>query len=270
MAKSPAKFIKLLAEIQSGTYQRSTLDLQNQDLDDADAQALAVSLLSNPSIKALNLSANNIGDEGVIAIAEIKTLSELDLSHNDIGVEGLAALARMQLTSLDIRANYFIRISEEKVHQPAEIQALISTAEMFRNHPHLIKLKGFNSDEQCCDDRHISSEVREYINDTLESVDFSIRKKARDNLRVCENWVRLSIVLGFHRANKGRPGINSIQVLLPTITAFSAEKFPLAINNKFIDCDGIIDTKFFQSHLNKEKDHNKNQKKESSLAKLTI
>ena len=87
-----------------------TLDLEKNDLGDADLEALA----SSPHIVGLTtllLWSNRVGDEGLDALsrAELARLVRLDLSHNTIGDKGVAALAASPLLGrlrlLDLTGN---------------------------------------------------------------------------------------------------------------------------------------------------------------------
>lgn len=76
-------------------------------------------LKKNPSITSLNLSGNNIKDEGAIALATVNTLKELDISYNRITVVGAEALAKTDLQKLSLEANpvVYFRSSNEKYEQ---------------------------------------------------------------------------------------------------------------------------------------------------------
>ena len=79
-----------------------------------DVRALAAALEKNSTLTSIDLSYNNIGDEGVASMAAAleknSTLTSIDLRANDIGVEGAASLAaalekNSTLTSLDLQLN---------------------------------------------------------------------------------------------------------------------------------------------------------------------
>ncbi|XP_067029230.1 nucleotide-binding oligomerization domain-containing protein 2-like [Acropora muricata] len=90
------------------------LVLNNCDIDDANADALAKGLKENSTLTSLNLSYNQIGDVGVDALAkglkQNSTLTSLNLRYNQIGDVGADALAKglkenSTLTSLDLSNN---------------------------------------------------------------------------------------------------------------------------------------------------------------------
>ncbi|CAK0835981.1 unnamed protein product [Prorocentrum cordatum] len=80
-----------------------SLDLSGNNVGDEGAAALAAALRAPgalPSLQKLDLRSNNVGDEGAAALAAalrapgaLPRLQELDLSHNRVGDEGAAALA---------------------------------------------------------------------------------------------------------------------------------------------------------------------------------
>ena len=92
----------------------TTLDLTHNDIGDEGAKALAESeTLSR--LTTLNLGDNDIGEEGVKALAEPKTLSRLTTLHlsiNDIGVEGAMAIASSQYLHKNIRSRFFEKVPE--------------------------------------------------------------------------------------------------------------------------------------------------------------
>eukprot|EP00943_MAST-04B_sp_MAST-4B-sp1_P006138 g6138.t1 len=77
------------------------MDLRGKWIGVKEAKTIAEALKVNTSLKKINLSYNNIGDEGASAIAkgiqENKNcvLEELDLGYNEIKVEGAKSLAEM-------------------------------------------------------------------------------------------------------------------------------------------------------------------------------
>ncbi len=88
-------------------------------LTDTQIQLLVNALKKNPSITSLNLSGNNIKDEGAIALATVSTLKELDISYNRITAVGAEALAKTDLQKLSLEANpvVYFRSSNEKYEQ---------------------------------------------------------------------------------------------------------------------------------------------------------
>jgi Ran GTPase-activating protein (RanGAP) involved in mRNA processing and transport len=75
------------------------LNLWNNKIGDAGAQALAEMLKVNNTLQKLGLGGNQIGDAGAQALAEMlkihSTLQQLDLGYNRMGDDGAQALAEM-------------------------------------------------------------------------------------------------------------------------------------------------------------------------------
>lgn len=88
-------------------------------LTDIQIQLLVNALKKNSSITSLNLSGNNIKDEGAIALATVSSLKELDVSYNRITAVGAEALAKTDLQKLSLEANpvVYFRSSNEKYEQ---------------------------------------------------------------------------------------------------------------------------------------------------------
>ena len=74
-----------------------SLDLDEMNIGDDGARAIATGLASLNWLETLSLSHNSIGDEGARAIAaglmELQSMKKLWLSHNFIGDDGISALA---------------------------------------------------------------------------------------------------------------------------------------------------------------------------------
>jgi len=106
--------IKDLVDILNTNATITTLDISNNAIGNAGAQALAEALKGNTTLTILNFSDNQIGDVGVIALANVlkenNTLTKLDISRNNVGYDGAKALAEAlkgntTLTTLDISRN---------------------------------------------------------------------------------------------------------------------------------------------------------------------
>ena len=80
----------------------TTLDLSYNQIGEEGGRALA----TLTGLTTLDLSGNQLGDEGARALAALTGLTTLDLSGNQLGDEGARALAALaQLTTLDLRQN---------------------------------------------------------------------------------------------------------------------------------------------------------------------
>ncbi len=89
--------------------------------------ALLSALLDMPEIaqvRALDLSHNNLSDEGAEALAaapNLASLTSLDLSHTKLGTNGARALARTphlrRLTALDLRRNPIGQEAHAELHK---------------------------------------------------------------------------------------------------------------------------------------------------------
>jgi Leucine-rich repeat (LRR) protein len=102
---SPDEWQELLGRIEKNLYIEKFLYLGSLHLTDEDIYDLVDALEKNTSIKSLDLSQNEIGNGGAIALARIKTLSFLNLGGNkDIRDEGAKALSENEtLNYLDLR-----------------------------------------------------------------------------------------------------------------------------------------------------------------------
>ncbi len=90
---------------QARAEHRTSLDLSRENIGDEGAKAIATSL---PSLTSLNLANNNIGGDGAKAIAmSLPSLTSLNLDLNKIGNEGAKAIAASLpgLTSLNLDLN---------------------------------------------------------------------------------------------------------------------------------------------------------------------
>lgn len=79
------------------------LNLSRQGFTDNDIQALIHFLVQNPHVKKLDLSLNNIGDQGVADFAERNhTILQVNFSGNNISDRGLAVFASKNQTVLQV------------------------------------------------------------------------------------------------------------------------------------------------------------------------
>ena len=84
----------------------NTLGLSDKNLNNDDIEIICDYLKRHQEINELNVSYNNIGDEGAKALAANTSLTSLNVRGNNIGDEGAKALAaNTRLTSLDVRGN---------------------------------------------------------------------------------------------------------------------------------------------------------------------
>ena len=88
-----------LAKMLQANAALKELDLSRNEIGDEGACELAKMLQANTALKELNLSGNRIGDEGACELAKMlqanTALKELNLSRNGIGDEGACELAKM-------------------------------------------------------------------------------------------------------------------------------------------------------------------------------
>lgn len=111
------EFNKLLQKIESNAFIGNNLIIDGEDiyeqqvgldaLDDSKTILLANVLKKNPNITVVELTNNNIGDIGALALAKINTIQELNLFNNNIGIMGAKALAQSNLKKLDLSSNFF-------------------------------------------------------------------------------------------------------------------------------------------------------------------
>jgi Ran GTPase-activating protein (RanGAP) involved in mRNA processing and transport len=75
----------------------TNIDLSGNEISDEGASALADALKVNKSVTSIDLSCNEISDEGASALADAlkvnTSLTNIDLCYNKIGDEGASALA---------------------------------------------------------------------------------------------------------------------------------------------------------------------------------
>ena len=84
---------------------QTSLDLSNCGLTAKD-MVVTADLLPFTAITTINVAGNRIGDKGVIALSNNKTLTSLDVGQNTIGAEGATALSNnTTLTTLNVASN---------------------------------------------------------------------------------------------------------------------------------------------------------------------
>lgn len=89
----------------------NTLNLSYKNLSPEDAVTICIYLNRHPEIRSLDVSWNQIGDEGARVLAANTTLTTLNVRANLIGDEGAKALAKnTSLKSLNVLCN---RIGDE-------------------------------------------------------------------------------------------------------------------------------------------------------------
>ncbi len=117
-----------------GVYGPACINPTKNNIGPKGAKALADGSLTN--LVKLNLSRNNISDEGIEALAKsgnVKNLTNLDLSDNNIGPEGAKALADGSLTNLvelDLSEN---NISDEGIEALAKGESLKNLTSLHLN-----------------------------------------------------------------------------------------------------------------------------------------
>lgn len=103
------EFIDLLKQIENGTFIVTELTIgisefeeerQEERLNDEQIILLVEALKKNSNITKLNLSCNDFGDDGAIALATVNTLKELNIYDTRVGTIGGKALAESSLQKL--------------------------------------------------------------------------------------------------------------------------------------------------------------------------
>jgi len=108
--------VEALAEhLSNADHPLPELQLARNALDDSSCSALAKLLSSNPSIIHVNLSGNKIGNRGVQTLTQALSspncaVATLDLSHNEIGIDGALAIEKLlqvnkSILSVDLSEN---------------------------------------------------------------------------------------------------------------------------------------------------------------------
>jgi hypothetical protein len=105
------------------------LSLERCNIEDKDIPAIASYLEKHPRINALDLGQNNLGDTGMIALSNNKTLAWINVSYNHIGDKGAIALSKIPtLINLDIINNHV-----DKEGGIALANASLNTIDIARN-----------------------------------------------------------------------------------------------------------------------------------------
>ena len=111
----------------------STLRLGWCNIEKDGARALADALRYNGSISTLDLRANKLGDDGVIALSQSlqvvnETLEHLDLAYNEVKDKGAYALAQAlknnanaSLKEIGISNNYITKLGEVALSEAADL-----------------------------------------------------------------------------------------------------------------------------------------------------
>ena len=103
---SKPEFYNQLIKVFNNDPSLTTLDLNDNEIGDDGAQALAIALENNTSITEFNLEYNQIGDEGAQALATAlqknNSLTVLNLGYNEIVDEGAQALATVLRNNISI------------------------------------------------------------------------------------------------------------------------------------------------------------------------
>lgn len=105
----------------------NSLDLSRQSLTDKDMPEIVQFLLQNPNVKTLDLSLNNIGDEGIAYFAERnQNIKRVNFEGNNISDQGVVVFAYKNQTVEQVNfsqnlisdrgINNFIEINETCLH----------------------------------------------------------------------------------------------------------------------------------------------------------
>ena len=89
-------------------HKGNTMNLRRANITCEDMPAILQFLNTHPTITKLDISNNDIGDEGIKAFAVNETIQELDASYTNAGDEGVKALAaNTTIQTLNIKNNKF-------------------------------------------------------------------------------------------------------------------------------------------------------------------
>jgi hypothetical protein len=107
---------------------KGNLNLSRQELTDSDIPELIHFLLNNPDVKTLDLSLNNIGDQGIADFAERnQTTLQVNFAGNNISDLGVAVFAYKNRTVTQVNFTHNL-ISEEGIASFAEINQTCITS----------------------------------------------------------------------------------------------------------------------------------------------
>lgn len=104
--------IEVLVNALNANENIKELDLSGNNISDEGAKVLATKL---EHIGVLNLTWNNVGNEGAAALAELKQGEVLILARNNIGNEGAVALANSVIPRIDLSCNNVLDFPEELI-----------------------------------------------------------------------------------------------------------------------------------------------------------
>ena len=130
----------------------TSLNIEEDSIDDEGVIVLAEALKTNFTITKVNLSRNIIGDKGATALAEAlltnSTFTELDLSGNRIGDKGACVLAEaLKINSTVTRLN----IDNNDISNEITIDNVMHELHINRNKDVIFpKMKAFVVHKYCC------------------------------------------------------------------------------------------------------------------------
>jgi hypothetical protein len=117
---TPHRFVQFIS--------KENLNLCRQGLTDEDMPEIIQFLQQYPDIKTLDLSLNNLGDEGIANFAERNlTVRQVNFSGNNIGDYGLAIFAYKNHATLHVNFSYNL-ISEQGIANFIEINEICSSS----------------------------------------------------------------------------------------------------------------------------------------------
>lgn len=199
---------ELLEKISQNIFTERYLNLKGQELRDDDIVELTKALENNRYIKAIDLSYNDIGDNGIKELAKNKQIEELNLSngisgyddyYNHVTAIGIKFLANSNLSKLNLSGN---PVSDEGIKYLATNKTLIELDIEDCNISadglcFLLKvntsLKRLNASSNEIEDKGLST-ISD--NHTLEELDLSMCKITGESTRFIEkndSLVRLQL-----------------------------------------------------------------------------
>lgn len=230
---------KLLEKISTGILQISIVDLSNQHITTAMACKLAAALIKGNCTFAVNLNFNDIEDEGAIALAKTN-ITALFLKKNKIKNAGAQALAlNKTITKLDLSFNFIESIGIEPYIHSTTLLSLV-----------------LNNNSYTC------LVWEEKISERLEL-----------NQRAHTHCIKLASFILYARTSSNIPPTktlreNSISKTVRQITFFAQENEEE--NEKSIDWDAFIETKYAQTEKIKETPNEKTSTHALSSAKRKL